>query len=95
MFEQVFKHIDDILWKEAGCTTELDYTEQSSWRLFLKYLDDLERDRQTIAKLEGRKYQYPDESTLRSERLAGVPQLYRGGSSRLTFPGVLPRSFLA
>ena len=30
-FEQVFKHIDDVLWKEAGCTTELDYTEQSSW----------------------------------------------------------------
>jgi hypothetical protein len=24
MFEQVFKNIDDVLWKEAGCTTELD-----------------------------------------------------------------------
>jgi hypothetical protein len=31
MFEQAFKNIDDVLWKEAGCTTELDYTEQSSW----------------------------------------------------------------
>jgi type I restriction enzyme M protein len=29
MFEQAFKNIDDVLWKEAGCTTELDYTEQS------------------------------------------------------------------
>lgn len=29
MFEQAFKNIDDILWKEAGCTTELDYTEQT------------------------------------------------------------------
>jgi type I restriction enzyme M protein len=56
MFEQTFKNIDDILWKEAGCTTELDYTEQSSWLLFLKYLDDLERDRGTEAALEGRKY---------------------------------------
>jgi hypothetical protein len=28
MFEQVFKNIDNVLWKEAGCTTELDYTEQ-------------------------------------------------------------------
>ena len=37
MFEQAFKNIDDILWKEAGCTTELDYTEQTSWLLFLKY----------------------------------------------------------
>ena len=24
MFEQAFKNIDDVLWKEAGCTTELD-----------------------------------------------------------------------
>ena len=45
MFEQTFKNIDDVLWKEAGCTTELDYTEQTSWMLFLKYLDDLERER--------------------------------------------------
>ena len=41
--EQAFKSIDDVLWKEAGCTTELDYTEQTSWLLFLKYLDGLER----------------------------------------------------
>ena len=33
MFEQTFKNIDDVLWKEAGCTTELDYTEQTSWIL--------------------------------------------------------------
>jgi hypothetical protein len=33
-FEQAFKNIDDVLWKEAGCTTELDYTEQTSWLLF-------------------------------------------------------------
>jgi len=41
MFEQAFKNIDDVLRKEAGCTTELDYTEQTSWLLFLKYLDGL------------------------------------------------------
>ncbi len=29
MFEQTFKNIDDVLWKEAGCSSELDYTEQS------------------------------------------------------------------
>ena len=56
MFEQAFKNIDDVLWKEAGCTTELDYTEQTSWLLFLKYLDDLERDKATEAALEGKKY---------------------------------------
>ena len=54
MFEQAFKNIDDVLWKEAGCTTELDYTEQTSW--LLKYLDDLEQDKSTEAALEGKKY---------------------------------------
>src|SRR5436309_12786515 len=55
-FEQAFKNIDDVLRKEAGCSTELDYTEQTSWLLFLKYLDDLERDRANEAKLNGKKY---------------------------------------
>jgi type I restriction enzyme M protein len=58
MFEQAFKNIDDVLWKEAGCTTELDYTEQASWLLFLKYLDGLEEDRATEAALEVKKYTY-------------------------------------
>ena len=58
MFEQAFKNIDDILRKEAGCTTELDYTEQTSWLLFLKYLDGLEQDRADEAALEGNKYTY-------------------------------------
>ena len=56
MFEQAFKNIDDVLWKEAGCSSELDYTEQSSWLLFLKYLDDLESDKSTEAALDGKKY---------------------------------------
>jgi type I restriction enzyme M protein len=58
MFEQAFKNIDDVLWKEAGCTTELDYTEQTSWLLFLKYLDGLEQDRADEAALEGKKYTF-------------------------------------
>ena len=47
MFEQAFKNIDDILHKDSGASSELDYVEQSSWILFLKYLDDLEKDKQT------------------------------------------------
>ncbi len=58
MFEQAFRNIDDVLRKEAGCTTELDYTEQSSWLLFLKYLEGLEEDKAAEAALEGRKYTY-------------------------------------
>lgn len=56
MFEQTFKNIDDILHKDAGCSSELDYVEQTSWILFLKYLDDLEKDKQTAAELSGKTY---------------------------------------
>ena len=56
MFEQTFKNIDDILHKDAGCGSELDYVEQTSWVLFLKYLDDLERDKATAAELTGKTY---------------------------------------
>ena len=58
MFEQIFKNIDDVLWKEAGCTTELDYTEQTSWLLFLKSLDDLKHERSIEAELKGESYEY-------------------------------------
>ncbi len=58
MFEQAFKNIDDALRKEAGCGTELDYTEQTSWLLFLKYLDGLEQDKADEAALDGKKYSY-------------------------------------
>jgi len=56
MFEQSFKNIDDILHKDAGCGSELDYVEQTSWVLFLKYLDDLEKDKETAALLSGKEY---------------------------------------
>jgi len=55
-FEQSFKNIDDILHKDAGCGSELDYVEQTSWVLFLKYLDDLEKDKETAALLSGEEY---------------------------------------
>ncbi len=57
MFEQKFKNIDDVLRKEAGCATELDYAEQISWILFLKYLDDLEIERENTALLTGETYE--------------------------------------
>ena len=65
MFEQTFRNIDDVLWKEAGCTTELDYTEQTSWMLFLKYLDDLEQEKIMQAKLNNQSYAFIIEPTHR------------------------------
>jgi type I restriction enzyme M protein len=58
MFEQAFKNIDDVLRKEAGCASELDYVEQTSWLLFLRYLDGLEQDRADEAALQGKKHSY-------------------------------------
>ncbi len=68
MFEETFKNIDDVLHKDAGCGSELDYGEQSSWVLFLKYLDDLEKDRESSATLSGKAY----EPILRDEYRWGV-----------------------
>lgn len=58
MFEQIFKNIDDVLFKDAGCDGELDYIEQTSWILFLKYLHDLEQDKADEAELQGIEYTY-------------------------------------
>ncbi len=56
MFEQAFKNIDDKLHKDSGCGSELDYVEQSSWILFLRYLDDLEETKSLNAELAGEAY---------------------------------------
>ncbi|MCR5158831.1 MAG: type I restriction-modification system subunit M [Prevotella sp.] len=55
-YEQTFNAIDNILRNEAGCSTELDYIEQTSWMLFLKYLDDHEREEEAKAMLTGHAY---------------------------------------
>jgi type I restriction enzyme M protein len=58
MFEQTFKNIDDILYKDAGADSELDYIEQTSWVLFLRYLDHLESEKADESALEGKEYNY-------------------------------------
>jgi type I restriction enzyme M protein len=56
MYEAAFRNIDDTLWKDAGCSSELDYIEQTSWVLFLKYMDDFEAEKETAALLNGETY---------------------------------------
>jgi type I restriction enzyme M protein len=73
MFEQAFKNIDDVLRKEAGCASELDYTEQTSWLLFLKFLDGLEQDKAMEAGLEDKKYAFILDAPYRWESWA-VPK---------------------
>ena len=58
MFEQAFKNIDDALWKDEGTTSELDYIQQTSWILFLRYLDDLENSKAAEAELKGKDFSF-------------------------------------
>jgi len=58
MFEQAFNNIDNALWKDEGTTSELDYIQQSSWIIFLRYLDDLENSNASQAQLKGKDYNF-------------------------------------
>jgi type I restriction enzyme M protein len=58
MFEQTFKNIDDILFKDAGADSELDYIGQTSWILFLRYLEELELEKKDEAELKGLSYSF-------------------------------------
>lgn len=58
MFEQTFKNIDDLLYKDSGSDSELDYIGQTSWVLFLRYLDELEQDKADEAELKGEDYSF-------------------------------------
>ena len=77
MFEQAFRNIDDTLREDAGVGTELDYIEQTSWILFLKYLDDLEEAKKKEAALAGKKYSNIIEPQFRWEAWA-VPKTADG-----------------
>ena len=56
MFENAFNNIDRAMRNDEGLASELDYAEQTSWLLFLKYLDDFEAAQEDEAELEGRAY---------------------------------------
>jgi type I restriction enzyme M protein len=56
MYENAFNAIEKNLRAEEGVGNELDYVEQTSWVLFLKYLHDLESERRDRAALEGKPY---------------------------------------
>ncbi len=83
MFEQTFKNIDDILYKDAGADSELDYIEQTSWLLFLRYLDELEKEKADIAQLEGKTYSFILEERYRWSKWAmpktndGAPDIHQ------------------
>lgn len=56
MYDGAFNKIERELRNEEGVANELDYVEQTSWVLFLKYLHDLENERRDRAELDGTDY---------------------------------------
>lgn len=62
---QSFKQIDNILRRDAGPSNALHYVEQSSWILFLKYLEDIEKVNSKAAELAGRDYKFALEEKYR------------------------------
>lgn len=86
-FTQTFKNIDDILFKDAGADGEIDYIEQASWILFLRYLESLEQDKEDQASLEGKDYQYILEEKYRWSNWAKPKSKDDTGSHHLELTG--------
>jgi len=55
-YGQAFNAIDKAMRNDEGLASELDYAEQTSWLLFLKYLDDMEHEWADEAALKGKTY---------------------------------------
>ena len=86
-FTQTFKNIDDILFKDAGADGEIDYIEQASWILFLRYLESLEQDKEDQASLEGKDYQYILDEKYRWSNWAKPKSKDESGSHHLELTG--------
>lgn len=55
--QQKIDRITDILRRDDGISGAMHYTEQTSWVLFLKFLDDYETKKEDEAVLSGKDYQ--------------------------------------
>ena len=56
--ESKINRITDILRRDDGISGAMHYTEQISWILFLKFLNDLEETKNEDAELDGEVYSY-------------------------------------
>jgi len=56
--ENKINRITDILRRDDGISGAMHYTEQISWILFLKFLNDLEESKNEDAQLDGEVYNY-------------------------------------
>ncbi len=56
--ESKINRITDILRRDDGISGAMMYTEQISWILFLKFINDLEINKAEEAELDGKEYTY-------------------------------------
>lgn len=56
--ESKINRITDILRRDDGISGAMMYTEQISWILFLKFINDLEINKTEEAELDGKEYSY-------------------------------------
>ena len=56
--ESKINRITDILRRDDGISGAMMYTEQISWILFLKFINDLEINKAEEAELDGKEYVY-------------------------------------
>ena len=56
--ESKINRITDILRRDDGISGAMMYTEQISWILFLKFINDLEINKADEAELDGKEYTY-------------------------------------
>lgn len=68
--QQKINRITDILRRDDGISGAMHYTEQISWILFLKFLNDFEEEKVSEALLK-----IPNTTVLLPTSLAGIPGL--------------------
>src|SRR5688500_4214071 len=70
----LLKSARDIMRKDKGLNGDLDRLPLLTWIMFLKFLDDLELQREQEAKLAGKKFRAAIESPYRWRDWASSPQ---------------------
>jgi type I restriction enzyme M protein len=70
----LMKSARDIMRKDKGLNGDLDRLPLLTWIMFLKFLDDLEQQRQDEAKLAGKKFRAAIEPPYRWRDWAANPQ---------------------
>src|SRR5690348_8549688 len=74
MLGSLLKSARDIMRKDKGLNGDLDRLPLLTWIMFLKFLDDLEQQREEEAKLAGKKFKPAIEKPYRWRDWAADPQ---------------------